>query len=161
MTRHTPRDFLRLLWYIQEHWRRHGKISLGAIQSGMRSYSIQYFLPEIQDELSGYANPTEIDSIVTALGRVGKREFRLHELVDESSALAYPLDKQKVHEIMLSLFQCGAVGNIQRSGGRTHYTFKYRNRHSSFDESQTIMLHRGLWKALNLSAPFGVRREKA
>ena len=151
MTRHTPRDFLRLLHYIQKYWLRHGKISLPAINSGMRAYSIRYFLPEIRDELSGHASPAEIAAIVEALGRVGKRDFRLGELIDASRAGATPLEAEKVHDVVNSLFQCSALGNIQREGGRTHYTFKYRNRHSSFNEGKTIMLHRGLWKALNLS----------
>ena len=154
MTRHTPRDFLRLLWYIQQFSSNHKKVSQSAVKSGMRDYSIKYFLPEIQDELSGYATPAEISGMINAIGKLRKRDFRLSELIDSSKSTTTPLKKDKIYDIVRALFQCSALGNIQRrsgrQGGNTYYTFKYRNRHSSFNEREDIMLHRGLWKALNL-----------
>ena len=120
----------------------------------MRDYSIKYFLPEIHDELSGYATPAEIDSIVDALGKLRKRDFRLRELVESSRSTNNRLSEERVYELVRALFQCSALGNIQRRSGpqgdTTFYTFKYRNRHSSFNEGEQLMLHRGLWKALNL-----------
>ncbi|MFC1460589.1 P-loop ATPase, Sll1717 family [Microvirga arabica] len=150
MTRHTPRDFLRLLSHIQE-FAVEGKLSAAAIKSGMREYSIKYFLPEIQDELSGYVTPEEISRIVSAFARLRKRDFRLSDLISLTTNSVKPLSAEKTYDIVEALFQCSAVGNIQhRPGGTTHYTFKYRNRHSSFNENEDIMLHRGLWKALNI-----------
>lgn len=150
MTRHTPRDFLRLLFHIQE-FSSVGRLSVGAIKSGLRDYSIKYFLPEIQDELSGYATPDEISRMISALGRLRKRDFKLAELIDASGTSNKSLPAERVHEIVEALFNCSALGNIQhRRGGTTYYTFKYRNRHSSFNEGESIMLHRGLWKSLNV-----------
>ncbi|MEE3499883.1 P-loop ATPase, Sll1717 family [Acidiphilium acidophilum] len=150
MTRHTPRDFLRLLAHVQE-FASAGSLDVSAVMSGMREYSIKYFLPEIQDELSGYATPEEITHIIDALGRLRKREFKLSELVAASKLLTKPLSAERIFEVMRNLFQCSAIGNIQhRPTGTTFYTFKFRNRHSSFIENETIVLHRGLWKALNL-----------
>jgi hypothetical protein len=150
MTRHTPRDFLQLMSHIQE-FADAGKVDSDAVKSGSREYSIKYFLPEIQDELSGYASPDEIAAVVAALGRVRKREFKLSELVSAAKALSKPLTAERVFEITRSMFQCSALGNVQgRPTGTTYYTFKFRNRHSSFNEGETIVLHRGLWKALNL-----------
>lgn len=150
MTRHTPRDFLRLLFHLQE-FSGSGRLPVGAIKSGLRDYSIKYFLPEIQDELSGYASPDEISRIVAALARLRKRDFRLEELIEASSTSSKALSAERIHEIVEALFNCSALGNIQhRQGGTTFYTFKYRNRHSSFNEGESIMLHRGLWKSLNV-----------
>lgn len=150
MTRHTPRDFLRLLYHIQQ-FVGPGRLSPTRIRSGMREYSIKYFLPEIHDELSGYASPDEIAQLMGALGRLRKRDFRLEDLIESSSVTAKPLSEGRILEIVNALFQCSALDNIQhRPGGTTFYTFKYRNRHSSFNENEEIMLHRGLWKALNL-----------
>lgn len=150
MTRHTPRDFLRLLFHLQE-FSTSGRFSVGSIKSGLRDYSIKYFLPEIQDELSGYANPEEVSRIISALGRLRKRDFKLEELIQASATSNRPLDPQRIHEIVEALFNCSALGNIQhRQGGTTFFTFRYRNRHSSFNEGESIMLHRGLWKSLNV-----------
>lgn len=150
MTRHTPRDFLRLLSHLKDFAGK-GRLPDAALKSGMRDYSIKYFLPEIQDELSGYATPDEIGRLVSALGKLRKRDFKLAELVGAATGLAKPLSAERVSDVVQALFQCSALGNIQhRPGGTTFYTFKYRNRHSSFNEGEDIMLHRGLWKALNL-----------
>ncbi|MFD1987019.1 P-loop ATPase, Sll1717 family [Mesorhizobium newzealandense] len=150
MTRHTPRDFLQLLTHIQR-FTTSSRPSLAEIKSGIRDYSIKYFLPEIQDELSGYASPDEISRMVTALGRVRKREFKMPELIGASSGSAKPLSSERIYEILEALFQCSALGNVKSGGsGNSIFTFKYRNRHSTFNESETIILHRGLWKALNL-----------
>lgn len=151
MTRHTPRDFLRLMTHIQEIC-GDGKITEGQVKSGLRDYSIKYFLPEIQDELSGYAAPDEISRLISALSKMRKRDFKIRELIDAAGSLVKPLAGERIFEICTALFDCGAIGNIQHQpGGTTFYTFKYRNRHSSFSESSDIVLHRGLWKALNLT----------
>jgi hypothetical protein len=150
MTRHTPRDFLRLLSHIQE-FSRPGKLQEETVKSGMREYSIKYFLPEIKDELSGYASPDETNLIISAIAKIRKRDFGYKELVNSVNEAPKKIDDDRVYEIVEALFQCSALGNIQhRPGGKTYYTFKYRNRHSSFNYSENIMLHRGLWKALNL-----------
>ena len=150
MTRHTPRDFLQLLSHIQSFC-TDAVAGAKSVESGMRDYSIKYFLPEIQDELSGYADPIEIESIVGAFSRIGKRDFKFSELLQASQGLLRPMNPERVYEISQALFNCSALGNIQYAqGGKTYYTFKYRNRHSVFNENESIMLHRGLWKALNV-----------
>lgn len=150
MTRHTPRDFLRLLTHIQDF--DQGTILRDQhVNSGMREYSIKYFLPEIRDELSGYAQPSEIDQVVRALGRIRKRDFSFKELVASCASLTKALGEERVFELSNLLFECSAFGHIEnRSSGTTHYTFKFRNRQASFNENDKIMLHRGLWKALNV-----------
>ncbi len=150
MTRHTPRDFLQLLTHVQK-FSSAGIVHFDAIQSGMRDYSRRYFLPEIQDELSGYAVTDEINRLIVALGRVGKRDFFLSELVSASSSATKSLPKERVFELVEALFNCSGLGNVKkRPNGDRFYTFKYINRYSAFNEEEPIMLHRGLWRALNI-----------
>lgn len=151
MTRHTPRDFLRVMAHIQE-FAGDEKVTDKQVKSGLREYSIKYFLPEIQDELSGYGTPDEISRLISAFAKVRKRDFKLSELIVAAGSLIKPLNSERTFELCEALFNCSAIGNIHnRPGGSTFYTFKYRNRHSSFNENENIMLHRGLWKALNLT----------
>lgn len=150
MTRHTPRDFLRLLHHIQE-FSGPGLVNSNMVKSGMREYSIKYFLPEIHDELSGYAQPEEIGRLFSIFGRLRKRQFKWSELEEASGLTNKTFSRDRLHELVELLFECSALGNIQnRSGGNTYFTFKYRNRHSTYNEGEQIILHRGLWKALNL-----------
>lgn len=150
MTRHTPRDFLQLLSCIQGFYTGK-KMTEDQINSGLREYSITYFLPEIRDELSGYSSPDEIDQLIRALSRIGKREFNFNELVMSASDLAKPIRSDRIFDLCGILFECSAIGHVEnRPSGTTLYSFKFRNRQSSFSEKDRIMLHRGLWKALNI-----------
>ncbi|MGE4558310.1 MAG: hypothetical protein AB7D07_16020 [Desulfovibrionaceae bacterium] len=150
-TRHTPRDFLRLLTHIQE-FASEGRIRASQLKSGLREYSIKYFMPEIKDELSGYATSEEISCMIAALSRLRKRDFKISELIAESGSRIKSLSPEKICDMCEALFNCSGIGNIQhRPVGTTFYTFKYRNRHSSFNENEDIILHKGLWKSLNLT----------
>ena len=151
MTRHTPRDFLQLLKCIQEFSKGAGEVTLDQMKSGVRKYSIDYFLPEIRDELSGYASSEEADSIFDIISFIKKRDFRYDDLLSAAKGVSSNMDENRIGYIFKAMFECGAIGNIQhRPTGTTYYTFKYRNRQSVFKKNEGVMLHRGLWKALNL-----------
>lgn len=149
LTRHTPRDLIQLLNCIQKCTSGE-KPTRDEVMVGARNYSYNYFLPEIKDELSGYHTPNDIELVFQLLGSIRKRDFYITEvnaaLKARTAKLEEPLDS-----ILTSLFECSAIGNVQnRSGGNSFYTFRYRNRHSSFNTSERIILHSGLWKAMNL-----------
>ena len=149
-TRHTPRDFLQLLKNIQKCCTS-SKITLEQIKSGMRLYSIEYFLPEIIDELEGYCTAAEAKNFFQLIGALGSRDFSLtqvHEQVDLSGS---EISVEKADVILRVLFECSAIGNVQhRVRGQRFLTFRYRNRHAPFNPKERIILHRGLWRAMNL-----------
>jgi len=148
MTRHTPRDFLQILSHIQT-FSTGERLTANQVKSGLRDYSIKYFLPEIKDELNGYCSQPEIEAFVRALSRLKKREFAFQEFVAEMRAEG--VDEETARKILESLFECSAIGTIsQRPSGLKFFTFKFRNRNSVFNSSERIILHRGVWKALNL-----------
>ncbi len=149
MTRHTPRDFFQLLSCLQKFHKK-GKMKETEVQSGLRDYSLKYFQPEVHDELSGYAEVDDIASFFSSVSAIGKRDFSFPEL---TSAWNSEVGEGRENELALmckAMFDCSAIGNISSSGRYTHYSFKYRNRLSSFSQSKGVMLHRGLWKAMNI-----------
>ncbi|MFD2234107.1 P-loop ATPase, Sll1717 family [Phaeospirillum tilakii] len=151
MTRHTPRDFLQLLKCIQDFSEPHKKISSDCVKGGMRKYSIEYFLPEIRDELVGYTNPEEGDAIFDIISAIKKRDFTYEEAVTVANKVAPDMAEKRVYAVFKAMFECGAIGNVQHTpGGTTHFTFKYRNRQSVFKKNERLILHKELWKALNL-----------
>jgi len=147
LTRHHPRDFLQLLIHIQP-FSGSGKLTQKQIQSGIRDYSIQYFLPEIRDELSGYVDIEDIESMIKLLGALRKRDFRYAELESMAKNKSIRSDLPVILEVM---FDAGAIGNVRKlkSGARI-LTFRFRNRNSTLNLSEPLILHKGLWKALNL-----------
>lgn len=149
-TRHTPRDFLQLLKYIQSCCTGNA-VNSGNVRSGLRKYSIEYFLPEIVDELDGYATAEEIKEFFQIVGSLRSREFSAKQVYEALENDATILTKNQVDYIFRALFECSAIGNVQRrEGGGRFLTYRFRNRHATFNIKERLMLHRGLWRALNL-----------
>jgi hypothetical protein len=149
LSRHTPRDFIQILSHIQKFCKK-GKVINNQVLSGIRSYSINYFLPEIRDELVGYTNTEYFDNTMKMIGALKKRHFNYEELkvlCDQQGILP----KMELEKILTHLYNCSAIGNLfHRPTGSALFSFKFRNRNSVFDNSQEIILHKGLWKAMNL-----------
>jgi hypothetical protein len=146
-TRHTPRDIIQLLNKIQEHTK--GTIPTpNEIKNGIRTYSFDYLVPEIKDELTGYLESDEIEQVVKLLGSMEKSLFNLDDLQsmvenDERFSL---LDSMK---LLNALFDCNAIGTV-KGNVKKYYSWKYRNRYASFSPNEDIVVHRGLRKGLNL-----------
>lgn len=145
-TRHTPRDIIQLLNEIQKHTKRE-KPSKTNILNGLRTYSIDYFVGEIRDELTGFLNDDdEVDKTIQLLGIVGKSHFTFSELekIKNSDRRFNNLDLLNILDV---LFNCSAIGNINDR----YITFKYRNRHVAINFNEDYLVHKGLRKGLNLS----------
>ncbi|MET3436777.1 hypothetical protein [Sphingomonas sp. 1185] len=148
LTRHTPRDFLQLLKNVQSSSKGE-RATEAEIKAGARTYSINYFLPEIKDELDGYCSVEEVEAVFSTLSSLREREFSYASFKGEF--IESGGNEDRVDDVLRTLFDCSAIGNVQhRSGGNTHYTFSYRNRQSKFTKAERILLHKGLWKSLNL-----------
>ena len=150
MTRHTPRDFMQLMLSIQTVCTL-PNVTTYNIQEGIKEYSTEYFLPEIKDEMAGYIPYKYIDSIVNILSSFREREFSYKQFIDSFNSLK--IESLSPDSVLNVLYDCSAIGHAYPygNGDQTRITFKYRNRNSSFNKSNRIILHKGLWKALNVN----------
>jgi hypothetical protein len=149
LTRHTPRDFLMLLSHVQGACGT-DRPTRAHIADGAKSYSEQYFLPEIKDELVGYVKPGDFEAFLNSLGEIHERRFTVARLV--SVAKAFGLSKARVEIMLHALFAASAIGMTWTGEGRQErFEFKFRNPHAVFNPRRTILLHKGMWKALNLA----------
>jgi hypothetical protein len=148
-TRHTPRDFIQLLNHLKDFYR--GDVfANGQILSGVRSYSTGYFLPEIRDELAGYIPTEHVEILLGVIRSLRKREFSYRELLMKIQATR-KFEVNDLDSLLNSLYECSAIGNKwQLTTGEFRYEFKYRNPSSVLNNQNKIVLHRGLWYALNL-----------
>lgn len=142
-TRHTPRDFLCLLKYIKKACT--GKMVTDRdISRGIKSYSSEYFIGEIRDELAGYIKSAEeLNNIFSLLSDFRKREFKLSEL-EEFASQKDSFKNLDLVRILSVLFDCSAIGHIKEN---LHY-IKYRNPNMTFSVNETIIIHKGLWRGL-------------
>ena len=79
MTRHTPRDFMQLLISIQNCCQG-TNVTISDIDKGFKEYSLNYFVPEIKDEMSGYIDVGLKDPVLNLLASFRKREFSFVDL---------------------------------------------------------------------------------
>lgn len=149
-TRHTPRDFVQLISYIQKQCTSK-RVMIEDIDNGIKEYSSEYFRLEIKNEISGYVPVSAIDPLFALLSSFHKPEFYYSEFVDKAKKNSN-LKKLDLDEILNVLYNCSAIGHKYDSSniGITKIQFKYRNRTSSFLQDNLIRVHKGLWKALDL-----------
>lgn len=148
MTRHTPRDFMQLMISIQTHCKS-PNVSEQNIDEGIKEYSSEYFLPEIKDEMAGYIPYQHIDNIVNILASFRSREISYKDFCQAFETLH--INDISADTVLGILYDCSAIGHTYPYKDQTRITFKYRNRNSCFSKSNHIILHKGLWKALNIN----------
>jgi hypothetical protein len=148
-TRHTPRDFIQLMNHLKPFFSGR-KFTREEILSGIREYSKNYFLPEIRDEMVGYTGGLRFDTFIRILSSFRDREISYRNLAQECDRVA-GIKEEELQRILSDLFNCSAVGNkSHRHERRGRYYFKYRNRNDSISFDDTIVVHKGTWKALGL-----------
>lgn len=152
-TRQTPRDFIQLLRRIQR-FTKGEKPTHDEVIAGLRRYSIEYFLPELKDELAGYVPREDADAGFQLMGTLRRRTFTFKELRTEAQGHER-FQHLDVANFVEALFECSGIGNLQerqnRSGKTSNvYTFHYRNRNSTINLREKLVLHKGVWKAFNV-----------
>lgn len=146
-TRHTPRDIIELMNYIQQ-FTKNDNPTEDDIWNGIKEYSTSYFLGEIRDELNGFLTTDQIDQTIRLLGSMRNAKFQKSDLekkiVTTKGFLLLDLDK-----ILDLLFDCSAIGNMDEDD---YFWYRYRNISNYIMDDQDIIIHKGLWKALNLKS---------
>lgn len=150
-TRHIPRDFIQLMNYIKNHCDTE-KVSHGAIVRGIKDYSTEYFYPEIANELSGYLPSGAIQPVFNVISSLRLQSFSFEQFKEKCKFFP-ELKNLDPSQILKILYDCSAIGHIHyyNEDGSTRVLYKYRNRSSSFEKTDKILLHRGLWKSMNVS----------
>lgn len=147
-SRHTPRDFLQTLVFVQ---RAGDPREWYPLRAGLRSYSEKYFLGEIADELDSQFDRAQIERLIELLRRFRRPEFReqaLREFMESPENAELKID---LRPMLAALYRCGGIGNVFQSAeaGR-RYTFRYRNPTSSFNPGEVVVVHKGLRRVLDL-----------
>jgi hypothetical protein len=150
-TRHLPRDLLQLMIRIQA-CAGGGAASEATVTAGLRKYSEDYLVGEIRDEVANLPESQGAAKLLLAISMLGKKQFHLRELQKIMSGD----DRFKGIDPIRSLerlFECSAVGTVRSGEGSIEYrfSFRYRNRHAVMNPNDDILVHRGLWRGLNLT----------
>jgi hypothetical protein len=155
LTRHTPRDMLRLFEAIRRveaaetfPSRSDGLLSAEVVREGVVQYSTKYFLDAIRNEFAG--NPLGADAAqqaLRALRNMNRQRFVRADFAAACADLELDLDVDRLLEL---LFFAGAIGNSAGLGPKSYMQFYHRRNDSEIYLKGAFILHNALIHAWNL-----------
>jgi hypothetical protein len=158
MTRHTPRDLLRIFEDIRKveasgtYPASGDHLSDEVVREGVLQYSTKYFVGAIQNEFAGYEGGPEVAAqALTALKNIGKQRFDRQEF---HNALGEVLgaESETTDQLLRLLFFAGAIGNSIGQTGKAYMQFYHRRDESEIYLKGVFILHNALIHA------WGMRR---
>ena len=156
-TLNRPRDILQFFIECQRQYPNNTRLNYSEFNNVLAGYSTDYFIPSMQDELTGFWPDDTITYLPTALSKIGNRVFNVKDF--KNITLNIPgfndIDPQKM---LNYLFDCGYIGQLRKrpehqnnpNNKGQYNAFKYINRREKFEPKDQCYLHRGLVKGLNL-----------
>lgn len=141
-----PRDFVK---YVQICARiacekHESKISGRTVKNADGDFS-EYLMGETVDEV--FSVLPEIEEIFDILSTIRKQSFSFSEFVIECTKRGDVI-KADPKTILLTLFDVGVIGNQPSMRGQQIFIF--RKRTARFNFTETMIIHRGLYKALQI-----------
>ena len=160
LTRHTPRDLLRLFDEIRkvesskvlESTR--SRLSYSVIREGVLQYSTKYFVNAIKNDFAGYEGGAEAaQDAVTALQYLNSQRFTRQDFKERlREAKGEEVTYQEADRLLKLLFFAGAIGNLV--GNDSYMRFFHRRDDSEIYLRGSLILHGTLCHAWNV--PFGI-----
>jgi hypothetical protein len=160
MTRHTPRDLLRLFEEIRkvdesqpDDLSAHGSLREDIIHEGVLRYAQNYFVGAIRNEFAGSADgPQAAGAAISALKSLGKSEFDREDfrVALTELDLEVSLDDRR---LLTLLFYAGAIGNVIGRDNERYMQFYHRRDESQIYLRGKFILHNALIHAWAM--PFG------
>lgn len=144
-----PRDYIRYLQVCAEEALLHNNkfIKPETVVWVDKAFS-NYMRSEFEDEIHGFL--PEISQVLDTVGQIRKQTFSLEEF-----SLAYKrevergfLEERNVEFVLRVLFHFSIIGNQPRQ--KNIQVFKYLNKEARFNLNESICVHRGLFKALQI-----------
>ncbi|WP_143760974.1 P-loop ATPase, Sll1717 family [Actinosynnema mirum] len=157
LTRHTPRDLLRLLEYIREVESEQGsskkpgaKLSNEVIREGALRYSSKYFVEAIENELVGLQGESDLASrAVSTLRHLRKATFTAKQFSRDLLGSSED-DFRQAEEMLKWLFFAGAVGNVVANKSERYLQFYHRRDNAEVYLKGELILHNALLHAWNI-----------
>lgn len=150
MTRHTPRDFLRLFEEIRQvvesgAFPDSDPLSQEVIREGILQYCTRYFVGAIRNEFAGFdGGPESPAAAISALQHINKQSFSRQDFDQALAATGYPDDGPRVDRLLTLLFYAGAIGNRVAGRHDSYMQFYHRRDESEIYLRGTFELHNAL-----------------
>jgi hypothetical protein len=134
LTRHTPRDLLRLFEEIRQvdeeemfQSRQDGLVAQKAVREGVLRYCTKYFVGAISNEFAGSeaVGDVRVEDAIAALHHMGRERFDRtlfkNTLMEETGSKPEDVDR-----LLKLLFFSGAIGNVVAGRKNSYMQFYHR-----------------------------------
>lgn len=147
LTLMRPRDILQFFIECQNLYEQRNSLSYKEFASTISAYSKNYFVSEMQDDLTGFLDDSVVKNIPSLFSGLGKRIFyedEMSEIIEQNDL------KITAKQLLKSMFESGYIGQVRDKpyGGR--YSFRYLNPYDNYMSRDQCIVHRGLVKAFNI-----------
>lgn len=152
-TLYKPRDVLQFLVTCQEMYPNREKLLSSEIRKALKTYSREYFIEEMKNELSGYVSDEIINVVPSLFQRIGSKSFKVSVLDEVLNDQISPKENSLTitKQLLLVLFESGYIGQLIQTNRNTESViFKYRNTGANVDFSQKFLIHRGIQRGLGV-----------
>lgn len=145
-TQLRPRDYIEYIKKCANYAIKRGesKITFQTIKDVESQYS-DYLYQEIIDET--HVEIPNIEKILSIFSNMRKKQFDADEFIAHYNDII-EYDEETAKNILKKLFTFGVIGN--QPLGEKYPTFKYVNKRLELNCNEPIILHRGLYKALQV-----------
>jgi hypothetical protein len=143
-----PRDFVRYIQACAEATpQQYNRITPNTVKSVDKSFS-NYLKRELIDEVHGVI--PEIDNVLEVFSQIRKQTLTIAEFKKEYERKLSQgsVTERDVDWILKILFLFSVIGNQPKQ--KTQTVFRYLNRDAELNFSELIVVHRGLFKALQI-----------
>ena len=159
MTRHTPRDLLRLFEEIRRveesgifEPSRRGRLGQDVIREGTIQYANRYFTGAIRNEFAGFSGgPDQGQAALSALQSLPSQLFDRSQFIGALRQLGYE-EVGTADRLLRLLFFAGAIGNfVRRKDGQESYLqFYHRRDDADIYLKGALTMHSALCHAWNI-----------
>lgn len=142
-----PRDFVFYLQACaQQALENRERITPHVVRHVDKAFS-NYLKQELVDEL--FAILPDVENIFDAISQLRKWNFSIRELERGYAAQLEQgyIQEKNVKFVLQVLFLFSVIGNTPRVG---RYIFRYQNREARLNFNERVVVHRGLFKALQI-----------
>lgn len=144
-----PRDYVRYLRVCAETSleKNHAKIKPTTVADSDTAFS-NYLRSELEDELHGVI--PDIHRILDIFTTLRKQTLRIDEFKEAfEEAVSQNLIKTKDFQFVLQmLFHFSLIGNQPKQS--SHQIFRYKNKEARLNMKENIIIHRGLFRSLQI-----------
>lgn len=148
-TQLRPRDYINYIQTCAEHTKDagFGKISPNTIRKIDKAFS-NYLRSEIEDEILGIL--PEIKKILNLFSRIRKQTLSIKEFEDayNDAIKNEEMPERRIDFILQVLFHFSVIGN--QPSQKNNHVFRYKSPEARFNQKEGIVVHRGLFKALQI-----------